>query len=160
MGVSVSGVIAHPARVVVAKARRGSIGFVGARFDGPSGRWSEDGAIAAAMSSGVRQARAEQRKHEADDAVMAQAIEGAAQAGTHRSPRAWRTQGGLPEGRTTAAIARLVAPGGRFVLRPGPRSNGDVVYPASAVPPVAPIDPTSIAVRGGYLVGDRTDRTN
>jgi len=38
-----------------------------------------------------------------------------------------------PEKRTEAAIARLVE-GGRFVLQPGPRPNGDVVYPAHMVP--------------------------
>lgn len=46
----------HKARIAVAKARRGSRGFVGAMFDGPSGRWFPERDSVSALNAKNRKA--------------------------------------------------------------------------------------------------------
>lgn len=95
-----------PARIVVAKARRGTLGFVGASFHGPSGRWTANEQAAAALSGPHRKKRGE----EADKDLMRAEIENAARAGDFRTKAAWR---GKPLGqrRSDAAIDALIKNG-------------------------------------------------
>lgn len=90
-----------PARVVVAKARRGRIGFCGARFHGPSGRWTEDEGALASCGSGAREAR--------DDEKTLNAIR--SQPGALTSCELRDLVPGVPKYRAESAVARLLNAG-------------------------------------------------
>lgn len=99
----------YAARIVVAKARRGETGFVGAQFDGPSGRWTADETALRAMTGAARGAKAAERQAEQDDQKVLVAVR-------QHGPRAWRTLrdlSGVGSGRADRARARLLA-GGRI----------------------------------------------
>jgi KaiC/GvpD/RAD55 family RecA-like ATPase len=99
------------ARLAVAKSRHGETGFVGARFVGATGAWSE-AADEVVEAAGKRAAAIKAAEHDASDLKVLAAITQAAQGGTYRKGDAWRTlvadvwQNGVRE-----AIARLVADG-------------------------------------------------
>lgn len=62
----------RPARLIVAKSRRGQVGFVGLKFHGPSGRFSADMGAAINMSAKVKaQGRSLEKEAKQDETVMA-----------------------------------------------------------------------------------------
>jgi hypothetical protein len=90
-----------PARLIVAKARMGQVGFVGLRFDGARGQFHESSAALANMGKAARNAE--------DDAKVLAWITQQRQA-----PQAWRhlrPACGLSGARADAAKARLMAAG-------------------------------------------------
>lgn len=99
----------YVARIVVAKARRGSAGFVGARFYGPSGRWEEHAEAIAAMSAENRAERKQATRDDSDDAKLLEAIA----ATPHVAWRDLREIAGIKGSgslkRADAARARLLA---------------------------------------------------
>jgi len=66
-----------PARIIAAKVRRGSRGFIGLRFDGPGGRFLEEAAAVEEMGPARREAEADRR------VLNAIAV-------TRERPRSWR----------------------------------------------------------------------
>jgi KaiC/GvpD/RAD55 family RecA-like ATPase len=99
----------YPARIVVAKARRGTAGFVGARFHGPSGRWEQDDASLESMTAEARKDPRKELKDRDDSKVLA-AVLAAAGRNEYRTPRQWRGLiPGISEKRTEDSIKRLVA---------------------------------------------------
>lgn len=89
------------ARIIIAKARAGRVGFAGLRFNGPRGSFVEDAAALAKMGAG---------KRAQDDEARVQA----ALAATRQHPRPWRDlrgEAGIAKGRADAALARLTSAG-------------------------------------------------
>lgn len=87
------------ARIIVAKARMGRVGFVGLRFDGARGSFSESAAALAAMGTAARD-------HDVDEKVLA------AIRATRDGPKSWRElRPGTKVGARPAdlALARLKA---------------------------------------------------
>lgn len=115
-----------PARVVVSKARRGSIGFVGCRFHGPSGRWEEDNGALAACGQGARNGR--------DDVRVLAAI--TSKPGTMTARQLRDLVPGVSKGRVEASVRRLLESGDvetRKVAQlneRGQRRVADVLVPA------------------------------
>lgn len=59
------------ARIAIAKSRHGTTGFVGARFEGATGRWTESDEAIKAMDPAARKVKAaEKASIEADEAVL------------------------------------------------------------------------------------------
>lgn len=97
----------YPARIVVAKARRGETGFVGAAFHGPTGLWESNQGALRAMSGAARAAKAKAEKEGEDDARVLEVIQA-------HGPRSWRDlrdMTGISKARSDQAKGRLMAAG-------------------------------------------------
>lgn len=127
----------RPARVAVAKARRGRAGFVGARFNGALGRWVYAPEAEVEMTqSGKAQARQDNQDTSDETAVLSK-VRAEAALGQYRSMRQMREDHcppGVSKHRTSAAISRLLSDG-RLVYRDGVdsfnRSQQTLAIPAT-----------------------------
>lgn len=119
-----------PARVIVAKARMGQVGFVGLRFDGARGAFHESSAALASMGKAARNA-------EDDGKVLAEI-------GRWRSsPKPWReirTDAGIAGTRADRARKRLLA-AGRLVERAVLDTTGPRRVRKWLIPPEWTTDP-------------------
>ncbi len=95
----------HAARIAVSKARRGHIGFVGAKFEGACGSWVADDTLLGSMTASARAAKAVEETNARDEEVVLDAVR-------KHGPGAWRDLrdlAGVSAGRADKAKARLLA---------------------------------------------------
>lgn len=103
-----------PARLIMAKVRRGRVGFVGLSFDGPTGRFSPSEGALARMGAAAKQ--------EQDDALLLKTV-----ASKKDGAPAWRqlrAACGLGATRADAALERLCS-AGKLVQRFVKETDGD-----------------------------------
>lgn len=101
----------RPARIAVAKARRGRTGFAGARFDGPTGRWTPDAACVDIMSPAARAERKAASNDEMYEERVMKAL-AAAPSEYSMSTESLRHLSGIGNGsQISAAVERLIGSG-------------------------------------------------
>lgn len=99
------------ARIAVAKCRHGRTGFVGAVFDGATGRWRADESAIGRLTGGVDGGKRAQERDSEDDARVLERASRFALAGAPQVKSALREACGMKAQRADAAVSRLLASG-------------------------------------------------
>ena len=132
----------YSARIAVAKARSGETGFVGAKFHGPSGKWSPCAESISLMSAASKSAKVDQGKVDADNARVLDVVQ-------KHGPKTWTRLRALCGGNAqnvNAARDRLVCSGAiqsaeHAVLEADHRMRTRVVFFTPGNGPKAPAAP-------------------